>query len=33
MLADLRAGRVKAGGIVYPEHPLFYANFVAQGEP
>jgi CHAT domain-containing protein len=37
LLADLRAGNVrvetKAGPIVLPEHPVFWAGFVLIGEP
>jgi CHAT domain-containing protein len=37
LLADLRAGTVrvetKAGPIVLPEHPMFWAGFVLIGEP
>ena len=37
LLADLRAGRVrvdtKAGPIILPEHPTFWAGFVLIGEP
>lgn len=37
LLADLRAGKVrvetKAGPIVLPEHPMFWAGFVLIGEP
>jgi len=37
LLADLRAGVVRvetrAGPIVLPEHPVFWAGFVLIGEP
>jgi CHAT domain-containing protein len=37
LLADLRAGNVrvdtKAGPVVLPEHPMFWAGFVLIGEP
>ncbi|MBI3694579.1 MAG: CHAT domain-containing protein [Acidobacteria bacterium] len=33
LLSELRAGKVKAGSITLSEHPVFWANFVLQGEP
>ena len=37
LLADLRAGTVrvdtKAGPVILPEHPRFWAGFILIGEP
>ncbi|MBI3678786.1 MAG: CHAT domain-containing protein [Acidobacteria bacterium] len=33
LLSELRQGKVKAGSITLSEHPVFWANFVLQGEP
>jgi CHAT domain-containing protein len=33
LLSELRAGQVKVGSLTLPEHPVFWANFVLQGEP
>lgn len=32
VLRRLRTGQVKAGALVLPEHPVFWASFVLQGE-
>jgi CHAT domain-containing protein len=33
LLSELRAGQVRVGALTLPEHPVFWANFVLQGEP